>query len=222
MAVQARRHDDPGFRKFTAAAAHVSGEIVKLPDGMTGFIGASNGFASGANDAVAHVAGTFEVTKATGTAFVIGEPVDWDTTNNRIAKSGQGDFHLGTLTYAAATADTVAFVDIARKKSPQTIPDPGDGLAIPVTESGYCPLVTAGAETRTLAAPLFPGQVLTLGFKTDGGNCVVTASAGVNQTGNNTLTFADAGDHLKLEAIESGSSLVWRIVANDGVALTTV
>lgn len=105
---------------------------------------------------------------------------------------------------------------------PAAITDPGDAGAIPVTDTGYCPLVSAGAETRTLADPSFAGQRLTLGFDTDGGDCVVTAATAVNQTGNNTLTFADAGDHLELVAITIAGSLVWRVVANDGVALTTV
>jgi hypothetical protein len=30
------------------------------------------------------------------------------------------------------------------------------------------------------------------------------------------------GDHIALEAIEAGAALAWRIVANDGVALSTV
>ena len=103
------------------------------------------------------------------------------------------------------------------------VKDPGDAGAIPVPSgNGYCNLVTGGAETRTLAAPKVEGQLLQFNFKTDGGDCVITASAGINQTGNNTLTFADAGDHLLLQGARSGSSLVWRVVANDGVALTTV
>lgn len=107
---------------------------------------------------------------------------------------------------------------------PKLIKDPGDAGAIPVppNESAVCNLVTGGAETRTLAAPKVEGQTLQLNFKTDGGDCVITASAGVNQTGNNTLTFADAGDHLLLQAGRSGANLRWRIVANDGIALTTV
>ncbi len=112
--------------------------------------------------------------------------------------------------------------DVTGDHTPDAITDPGDAGAIPVTAGGYCPLVSAGAETRTIAAPSTVGQMITLYFKTDGGDCVVTASAGVNQTGNNTLTFADAGDEITLRAIESGASKVWRVVSNDGVALSTV
>ncbi|MDY7011539.1 MAG: hypothetical protein SVV80_12430, partial [Planctomycetota bacterium] len=33
------------------------------------------------------------------------------------------------------------------------IADPGDAGAVPVTDTGHCDIVTAGAETRTIAAP---------------------------------------------------------------------
>jgi len=100
--------------------------------------------------------------------------------------------------------------------------DPGASGAIPVNRgSGSIALVTAGAETRTLAAPGYIGQELTLYFKTDGGDCVVTAASDVTNTaGENVMTFSDAGEHIRLVAIEKGAALVWRVVANDGVVLS--
>jgi len=104
---------------------------------------------------------------------------------------------------------------------PSIIADPGASGAIPVTEGwGVCSLVTAGSETRTIAIPQRVGQRISFGFKTDGGNCAITAASAVNQTGNTVMTFADAGDHVVLEAIENGAALAWRIVANDGAALS--
>jgi len=100
--------------------------------------------------------------------------------------------------------------------------DPGNAGAIPVTASGSVPLVTGGAETRTLADASYPGQILNLYLKTDGGDCVVTSASPINQTGNNTMTFADVGDQLVLMAVEDGADIEWRVLANDGVALTTV
>jgi hypothetical protein len=105
---------------------------------------------------------------------------------------------------------------------PPDLTDPGDAGAISVQGPGYVNLVSAAAETRTVAAPQFVGQLLQLNFQTDGGDCVVTISTAVNQTGNNTLTFADAGDHILLQAGQSGANLRWRVLANDGVGLTTV
>lgn len=102
-------------------------------------------------------------------------------------------------------------------------PDPGEAGAIPVTFSGRVPLVTGGGgETRTLADAIAPGLTLDLYFKTDGSNCVVTSASPVNQTGNNTMTFEDVGDHIQLVSIEDGADFEWRVVANDGVALSTV
>jgi hypothetical protein len=103
------------------------------------------------------------------------------------------------------------------------ITDPGNGKTIdsPIKNGGVVSLVSAGAETRTLANPEREGLQLTLGFRTDGGDIVVTAASPINQTGNNTLTFADAGDEITLRAILLGSTPVWRVASNDGVALST-
>ncbi|MCE7938679.1 MAG: hypothetical protein DYG90_08885 [Chloroflexi bacterium CFX6] len=117
---------------------------------------------------------------------------------------------------------TTDFDTVKADHMPLAITDPGNAGALPVTKGGYVPLVTAGAETRTLAAPLFVGQEIHLYMKTDGGDCVVTCATGVNQTGNNTLTFNDAGDSLFLRAIEVGSNKRWRVIHNDGVTLATV
>lgn len=105
---------------------------------------------------------------------------------------------------------------------PRQIPDPGNGGAIARVQSGYVLIVTAGAETRTLAAPLFIGQRLLLIMQTDGGDAVLTVSAAVNATGNNTLTFNDAGDNIELVGSISGTTLRWTIAFNDGVSLSTV
>lgn len=102
------------------------------------------------------------------------------------------------------------------------VADPGDAGAIPVTQSASVALTTAGAETRTIALPAFIGQRLNVCLDTDGGDAVVTVAQPINQTGDNTLTFADAGDHISLEAITVGGALRWRVLANDGVALSTV
>jgi hypothetical protein len=102
------------------------------------------------------------------------------------------------------------------------IADPGDAAVISTGRSGVCVLVSAGVETRTLPGPQFLGQEVTLCFDDDNGDITVTYAAGVNQTGNNTLIFADAGDEITVRAIQLAGSLVWRVASNDGVALSTV
>ena len=102
------------------------------------------------------------------------------------------------------------------------IADPGATGAIPVTDSGTCEIVTAAAETRTLAAPTYVGQVLSLCMKTDGGDCVITVATAINQTGNNTITLNDAGDTILLVGVQNGANKAWRVVVNDGCTLSTV
>lgn len=45
----------------------------------------------------------------------------------------------------------------------------------------------------------------------------------MNQTGDNTLLFEDGGDHIRLVGGRDGAGgYEWRVVCNDGVALSTV
>ena len=83
-------------------------------------------------------------------------------------------------------------------------------------------MTSAGAETRTLAIPTFVGQRLTLFHSVDGGAIVLTVAQAINQAGNNTATFTEVADLLVLEAVSLGGALRWRVVANDGVVLSTV
>jgi len=105
---------------------------------------------------------------------------------------------------------------------PGLITDPGDVGAIPVTSSGACAMTSAAGETRTVAIPKFPGQWLALSFNVDVGDIVVTFASAINQTGNNTATYADAGDYQYLIGVQVGGVMVWREVQNDGAALSTV
>lgn len=102
------------------------------------------------------------------------------------------------------------------------VADPGAAGAIAVTGNGSVQLVSVAAETRTLAAPGYVGQKLSLCLKTDGGDVVVTCATGLNQAGNNTATFNDAGDLLELLAVQVGSAKRWRVAVNDGATLATV
>lgn len=130
---------------------------------------------------------------------------------------------LGVTGNVTASGDLTVTGDlIAPQLVTEEITDPGDAGAIPVTSSGSVMLTTAGAETRTLAIPTFVGQYLNIGLDTDGGDCVITVAQPVNQTGNNTLTGADAGDQISLIAITVGGAFRWRVVCNDGWGLTTV
>ena len=116
----------------------------------------------------------------------------------------------------------VAITNTVHNALTASIADPGNAGAIPVTDSGEVELVTAGAETRTLAAPTYTGQLLLISMKTDGGDCVITCATTVNQTGNNTVTLNDAGDAVLLVGKTNGANKRWSVVANDGASLSTV
>lgn len=102
------------------------------------------------------------------------------------------------------------------------IPDPGDGEAINVGgRSGSCNLTcAAGSETRTLAAPVFLGQTLSMNYIVDTGTQItVTSAAAINVSNNTTMLFETAGDHIALICGQQGTTLEWRVMANDGVTL---
>ncbi|MBN2397097.1 MAG: hypothetical protein JXI32_01850 [Deltaproteobacteria bacterium] len=107
-------------------------------------------------------------------------------------------------------------------KAPVAVADPGDAGAIPVTRSGSVAITTVDAETRTLAVPGVAGITLALSLDVDGGDCVVTVAAAINQAGNNTITLDDAGDTIVLTAVQVAAGLVWRVLVNDGCSLSTV
>lgn len=102
-----------------------------------------------------------------------------------------------------ATRDNAMLID--------TIKDPGDAGAIGILKSGLCKLVTAGAETRTLADPKAPGLEIQLSLMTDEGDCVITVASGFNASGNTTLTFDAVGDTVVLRSAPiSATAYVWR------------
>jgi len=108
------------------------------------------------------------------------------------------------------------------KNADHVLPDPGSGKRINADKDlQICELVTAAAETRTLGNPTKAGNRLTLRMKTDGGDCVVTASNGFNVAGNTVATFADVGDLLELISVSHTTGYRWEVLINFGsVALS--
>jgi hypothetical protein len=97
--------------------------------------------------------------------------------------------------------------------------DTGGALAL----EGSVALVTVAAETRTLAIPAAVGDMLALTLDVYAvGDCVVTVASAINGTGNNTLTFGTVGDSIVLYGVQVAGAPVWRVMANDAVALSTV
>ncbi|MCP4248079.1 MAG: DUF2190 family protein [bacterium] len=230
---QARRIAAGAKVDYTPGSAVGAGSVV-VQSSLVGF--AETDIAANALGSLA-VAGVFDVVKING-AITAGTALYWDAAGNPqggVAGSGaitttsaDGDFCGFAIAAATDTAEVVRLLLLnpvsvtIQNQLDNVITDPGAAGAIPVTIGGHVPLVTAGAETRTLADPTFMGQQLLLAMKTDGGNCVVTAATAINETGNNTLTFDNTGESILLHAIEDGANKMWRVTANDGVGLTTV
>lgn len=102
------------------------------------------------------------------------------------------------------------------------VPDPGaSGTIVPDVSLGVCNLVSATAETRTLAAPLKAGVFLTLYHRTDGGDITLTITGGYDQVGTTSWTFSAAGQYLFLQSFYNGSAYVWRKMADYASGLVT-
>lgn len=217
----------------TPSAAVTGGDVIELGTMVTV---AKNDIAADALGAVAP-AGVFDVVKVTG-VIALGVALYWDNDGDPLGGTAgtgcattvsAGNNFMGYVTVAALDADTTVRVLMVRSPDitihndlTAEITDPDDAGAIPITNTGHVDLVTAGAETRTLAAPTYAGQMLLLSFKTDSGDCVVTCATTINQTGNNTITMADIGDIVLLVGKTEGSNTRWSVVVNDGCALSTV
>lgn len=102
-----------------------------------------------------------------------------------------------------------------------TLVDPGNaGVIVPSKNFAVMPLVSAGAETRTLPNAAIPGLVLTLCCKTFVGNIVITAASSINTTGNTIITISAAGQAIELQSVDIGGTFQWRVTANMGTALS--
>jgi hypothetical protein len=92
--------------------------------------------------------------------------------------------------------------------------------ALPSTESKIINIITAGAETRTLAAPVAAGIVLGLNFLTDGGDCVITVATAFDDAGSTTITLSSAGQYVELVSRKYGSVYRWRETTRSQIAAT--
>lgn len=219
---------------YTPGADVAAGQVVV----QNGFVGVANRPIPANTLGALTVYGVFSIVKAAAEGINAGAAVYWDADGNpqggeagsgcltataegntfagyAIAAAGANDERLTTLLHRSPSITAHETISVA-------LEDPGDTEEIAPVHSGHVALVTAGAETRDLADPEFVGQQLLLSLDTDGGDCVVSAASPINQAGNNTLTFDNAGESILLVAASVGGEPVWRVAANDGVGLSTV
>ena len=220
---------------YTPGSAVAAGQVV-VQGSMIG--AAKTPIAANALGALA-VRGIFDVVKA-NEQQALGAALYWDADGNPYngtagtgcaTTTSGGNTFIGFAQVAAGATDEVvrvlwsgpvAVTNTVHNALTALIADPGNAGAIPVTDTGHCEIVTAGAETRTLAAPTYLGQMLLLSMKTDGGDAVIAVATGINQTGNNRITMNDAADSILLVAVASGTNIRWRVACNDGCTLSTV
>lgn len=90
--------------------------------------------------------------------------------------------------------------------------DPGNGKTIRVRQDlMICEMVSTGAETRVLEAPVKSGIQFVLRMLTDGGDIVVTTPNGFLDGGTRTkATFDDAGDILQLVSVQTATDGTFR------------
>jgi predicted RecA/RadA family phage recombinase len=219
----------------TPVAAVAAGQVV-VQGSMIGV--AKRPIAAATLGALA-VKGIFDVVKA-NEQQALGAALYWDADGNPYngtagtgcaTTTSSGNTFIGFAQVAAEATDEavrvlwsgpLAVTNTVHNALSALIADPGNAGAIPVTDTGHVEIVTATAETRTLAAPTYLGQMLLISMKTDGGDCVIAVATTVNQTGNNRITLNDAGDAVLLAAKANGTNIRWSVVSNDGAALSTV
>lgn len=104
------------------------------------------------------------------------------------------------------------------------IPPPGAGGAVPNNVIGNVSFTVAAgvAETRTILLPTQVGLrvLVSIASMGAGGTTTLVAGGTINQAGQNTMTFNNVADTCTLQSFNIGGTTSWRIVENDGVALS--
>lgn len=166
--------------------------------------------------------GALKVRKADGTDIAYADLSALD-----YAEAGDMAAAGNAAANAAGTSDEVSRGDHVHAQGKMVaaatalaVTDPGDAGAVAVTHSGVCNLTTgASGETRTVADPAFIGQELVLSLAVDGGgDAAITFASDFDQSGNNVMTFGDAGDMAKFVATLIGANRKWRLICNLGGA----
>lgn len=102
-------------------------------------------------------------------------------------------------------------------QAPFLMLDPGNAKTITVDRySAVCPIVSAAAETRTLAQPTKAGLRCIVLLSVDGGTVTLTVTGGYNNDDDTSITLDDAGDYVEFLSIMEGTNYYWRIASQEG------
>lgn len=106
-------------------------------------------------------------------------------------------------------------------RAPFLMTDPGSAGTITVDrDCAVVPIITAGAEARTLAQPTKAGLRCLLVIDTYVGACTVTVTGGYNQAADTAIIMGTAGDWIRFVSVKVGASYYWRVVAQEGTNAT--
>jgi hypothetical protein len=99
------------------------------------------------------------------------------------------------------------------------IADPGSAGTIYVHESlSTVNLVSAAAETRTLALPTRQGVDVSLHMRTDGGDITLTVASAYNEAGDTIFVFSEVGQFATFRSyMTSAGVFFWRLISHFGV-----
>lgn len=121
---------------------------------------------------------------------------------------------IGFAVTAASGNNSVISVIRVEARGPFKVADPGTGAAIPVPNGDFqvdFTIGSAGAETNTLAIPLYAGQRCQMVVDTIGtGTRAVTVASAFNVGGNTIITFDAVRDYVELVGITVAGVLVWQ------------
>jgi len=165
--------------------------------------------ASGACD----TEGVYTLAATSADDWVDGDRLYWDEANGKLTDSAVSDVVAGTAVGLKAALATTANVKLGtgRRLEDGTVAVAGAALAIPVTHK-IVAKTTGGAEALTLADGK-PGQILVITLVADGGDGTLTPTT---MTGFATVVFADVGDTVALQFVDS--VVGWVILGTAGVA----
>jgi hypothetical protein len=103
------------------------------------------------------------------------------------------------------------------RNAPFLMVDPGNaGVLRPDRWGAVFPIVTAGAETRTLPLPTKAGLICTVILDVRVGDLTLTVTEGYNQGGTTTIVFDTAGDWVTFVSVKVGANYRWRLIAQEG------
>ena len=104
-------------------------------------------------------------------------------------------------------------------KAPLVGLDPGDAGTMYCDKYGQVfSLTSAGAETRTLAAPEKAGLVCTVAMAVDVGDITLTVTGGYNNGGSTSITLDDAGDAYVFQSVLVATTPTWRLLNPDSAS----